>query len=148
MKSSNIYQAVWLDKDFRRYDYDTKMLFLYFLTNANSCGILELDDDIYNYITKVEHERIHECVETLKSKGKIMMDDQPGEVFLKNHFKYNNPANSTKRHLIKFRSDYETIKSEVIKKEVKNKASAAVRAAEKPEPKKKTRTVSKPHVDS
>lgn len=155
MKSNNIYQAVWLDKDFRRYNMYTQMVFLYLLTNANSAGIVDFDPDIFGFVTKIDEEEITESMKTLKGKDKIVFDMETSEVFLTNHFKYNNPATSTYRHKLKFKSDISVIKSKMIKDEVTKRAKPAIdsvkeistEAPVKGRATSKFKPVRKPHVD-
>lgn len=150
MKGNNIYEAVWLDKDFRRYDMPTQMTFLYLLTNANSAGIIVFDPDIFEFVSKIEEKKIMEALRTLAQRGKVIYDPETSEVFLLNHFKYNNPATSTFRHKLKFKMDISTIKSGKIHTEVGKRAQDAILSVKDigEEPKKpKAKPVKKPHVD-
>lgn len=156
VRTHNHYQKVWMDKDFRKYSLETKSLFLFLLTNANSSGVTEFDEDLFSYIMRIDESDIQKSIKELTDFNKILYDKQTSEIFLINHFKHNNPAASTIKHKIKFNFDFQAIKSEKIKNAVEEKAKPSIEMAkkiiaEKEKEKKSSRgsqfKVKKPSVD-
>ena len=150
MKSNNIYQAVWYDKEFRNYGHKGQLLWLFMMTNANAAGVFDFDEGIFSYVTKIDEEEVPDLIKSFEDRKKVVYDRQTSEVFLLNHFKYNNPANSTKRHKVRFNSDFINIKSSDIKAEVKKKAGPAIKASEKvmqSPSRRSVKEVKEPHID-
>jgi hypothetical protein len=99
MKTRIVHTRYWQDSFILSLDKDTRLFFLYLLSNQyiNICGIYELPDQIVIMETGLTHEQLQTCKQTLEKSQKAIF--YKGWVQVVNVERYNFYRNSPKNEI-------------------------------------------------
>ena len=135
MKKSNIKTAFWNDVFIEQLPTESKLLYIYLLTNVNtlSIGCYEITKERIAFETGIKQENVEKMLIFFEDKKKIQYDENTSEILIVNTLKHLSLTKAVQKRAIK---EIEGIKSEYLKSLVKDNFSKLINNQEKRQIKK------------